>query len=308
MELNEYQQKANRTDQRPLDEDEDQMALVFPLMGIASEVGSLVTQYKKHVRDGDAHLLFSQRIKEELGDVLWYVSNLAAKLDLELEGIAALNLERVAERWPAEGAEQPAKLLDDGFPAHEQLPRQLSVVFEEVMIEGRKKLVLTRDGKRLGDPLVDMNRDPDGYRFHDAFHLTYAAMLGWSPLLRDLLELKRESDPEIREVDDAGRAMFIEEGLSAFIFNYAQEVNFFEGTDHIDSELLRTITGMVSHLEVGVRTIKQWQDAILRSYEIWRALIKHGGGTVHLDLHKRRIDFEPPGRKRLWRLVREWFS
>ncbi|MDQ2630597.1 MAG: nucleoside triphosphate pyrophosphohydrolase family protein [Actinomycetota bacterium] len=294
MELNEYQRLANLTDKRPATEADDQMALVFPLMGIASEVGSLITQYKKHVRDGDAHPLFSQRIKEELGDVLWYVANLAGKLDLKLDDIAGLNLERIAERWPMEGEDHPARLLDEHFPPAEQLPRRLTVVFEEIDIEGRQKLVMTRNGEQLGDPLVDMNRDPDGYRFHDAFHLTYAALLGWSPLLRDLLGLKRDSDPEVREVDDAGRALFIEEGLSAFIFNYAKEHNFFEGTDHIDSEILRTITGMVSHLEVRVRTINEWQEAILRSFEIWRALMKNGGGTVHLDLPARRIDFESP--------------
>jgi len=294
MELNEYQDQANRTDQRPATEDEDEMALVFPLMGIASEVGSLVTQYKKHVRDGEAHRMFSQRIKEELGDVLWYVSNLAHKLELPLEDVARLNLERIAERWPSGGDELPARLLDDGFPEAEQLPRQLTVRFEEVEIDGRMKLVMVANGERLGDPLLDMNRDPDGYRFHDVFHLTYAAMLGWSPLLRSLLEVKRDSDPEIREVEDAGRAIFIEEGLSALIFNYAQQHSFFQGTGHIDSEMLRTIKGMVSHLEVRVRTIREWQDAILRSYEVWRQLVEHGGGTVHLDLPQRKIDFELP--------------
>jgi len=58
--------------------------------------------------------------------------------------------------------------------------------------------------------------------------------------------------------------------------------------------MLRTVKGMVSHLEVRVRTIKEWQDTILRSYEVWRQLVKRGGGTVHLDLVQRKIDFEPP--------------
>src|SRR5690242_1422321 len=114
MELNEYQRLANLTDQRP---GRDEQALVFPLVGLASEVGSLVNQYKKRVRDGDAHELFSERVATELGDLLWYVSNLGAKLDLDLEGIAQLNLRRVGERWPAGGMESvPARLLDDEFP------------------------------------------------------------------------------------------------------------------------------------------------------------------------------------------------
>src|SRR3954470_20896764 len=112
MELNEYQRLANTTDQRPRPEGEGQdaqveAALVFPLMGLASEVGSLLTQYKKRIRDGDAHELFGERVAEELGDIMWYVANLASKIGLDLEGVAALNLKRVTERWPAAGAPVP---------------------------------------------------------------------------------------------------------------------------------------------------------------------------------------------------------
>ena len=55
MNLDEYQERANQTDQRP---GRDEAALAFPLMGLASEVGSLLNQYKKRVRDGEAHALF----------------------------------------------------------------------------------------------------------------------------------------------------------------------------------------------------------------------------------------------------------
>src|SRR5438132_5768138 len=115
MELNAYQIKANRTDRRP---GRVEGALVFPLIGLASEVGSLVNQYKKRVRDGEAHALFTERVAEELGDVMWYVANLAAKLDLELEDVADLNLRRIAERWPTDG-DQPSRLLDDDFGPNE---------------------------------------------------------------------------------------------------------------------------------------------------------------------------------------------
>lgn len=43
----------------------------------------------------------------------------AGKLNLELDDIAGLNLERIAERWPVEGEEQPARLLDNRFPSAE---------------------------------------------------------------------------------------------------------------------------------------------------------------------------------------------
>ena len=294
MDLNDYQAQANRTDQRPLGRGDDEMALVYPLMGIASEVGSLLTQYKKHVRDKEAHELFSQRVSEELGDVLWYVSNFAAKLDLELGAIADLNLERISERWPAEGAELPARLLDDEYPNSEQLPRQIDVRFEEVETDGPAVVHLWRGDEQLGNPVTDMNYDPDGYRFHDVFHLSYAALLGWSPVSRFFFGTKRESNERVREVEDGGRAVVIEEAISASVFEYARANAFLEGPDNVDSELLYNIKGLVSHLEVRVRTIHEWEQAILRSYEMWRQLREHKAGTVRLNLGERTIVFIPP--------------
>jgi NTP pyrophosphatase (non-canonical NTP hydrolase) len=295
MELNDYQRRANLTDQRPgqvAEEGDD--VLAFPLMGIASEVGSLVTQYKKRVRDGESHSLFTDRISEKLGDILWYVANFAHKAGLELDDVADLNLKRIEERWPAEGSLQPAKLLDDAFPVEEQLPRQVSVLFEEVQVDGEMKLRISAEGSQLGNYLTDMNYDDDGYRFHDAFHLTYAALLGWSPISREFFGTKRRSNPQLKEIEDGGRAGVIEEAISAHVFAYAAEEKFLEGVPHLDSELLRNITGMVSHLEVRTRTVAEWERAIFRSFEVWRALRDHGGGTLHLDLRARTIKYEPP--------------
>jgi NTP pyrophosphatase (non-canonical NTP hydrolase) len=289
MELNEYQRLANETDQRPGTEES---ALMFPLMGLASEVGSLVTQFKKRVRDGEAHSLFSERAAEELGDILWYAANLAFKLDLDLAGIAELNLRRISERWPGPGELLPASLLDDDYPPGEQLPRTVSVQFKEVDVEGGTKLEISSGGKRIGNYLTDMNYNDDGYRFHDVFHLTYAAMLGWSPVSRSFFEVKRESVPHVREIEDGGRAAVLEEGVAAFVFNYAREEAFLEGVSQLDSDLLRTVVSLLSHLEVRVRTIAEWERAILRSYEIWREMRTRRGGIVHLDLPNRRIEFE----------------
>lgn len=296
MELDEYQRRANLTDQRPRDPDgdDDERALLYPLMGLASEVGSLVTQYKKRVRDGDAHRLFSDRAAEELGDILWYVSNLAFKLELELEDVASLNLRRIAERWPQDGEEQPAQLLDDGVPETEQLPRSVTVRFSEVEVDGRLKVQIISDGAQLGNDLTDMNYDDDGYRFHDAFHLTYAAMLGWSPVSRSFFGTRRNSQERVREIEDGGRAVVIEEAIAAFVFEYARQEAFLEGVTYLDSELLRTVAGFVSHLEVRVRSSAEWQQTILRSFAIWRQLRDHRGGVVHLDLRARAITYEPP--------------
>lgn len=293
MDLDDYQTQANLTDQRPGDEEG---ALTFPLMGLASEVGSLVTQFKKRIRDGDAHQLFGERAAEELGDILWYVANLATKLDLSLTEIAELNLSRTGERWAQPGEELPAGLLDDAYPPSEQLPRTATVLFREVAFEDGVKVEIAHDGEQVGDYLTDMNYSDDGYRFHDVFHLTYAAMLGWSPVARSFFKVKRDSNKRVRQIEDGGRAAVLEEGLSAFVFNYARQESFLYEVTQLDSDLLRTIASLVSHLEVRGRSLREWEQTILRSYDIWRQMREHRGGTVHLDLPNRRIEFEPPGK------------
>ena len=54
----------------------------------------------------------------------------------------------------------------------------------------------------IGDTLTDNVRDPDHYRFHDVFHLAYAAILHWSPVVRALIKQKRKSVQYIDENED----------------------------------------------------------------------------------------------------------
>lgn len=291
MELNEYQRLAALTDQRP---GETEQALAFPLLGLASEVGALVNQYKKRVRDGDAHALFSERAAEELGDVLWYVSNLTGKLGITLEEIATINLRRTQERWPTGDGDTPTLLLDDGFPEAEQLPRTATVTFVESTEDGRRRVRIYFEGEQLGDPLSDMAWEQDDYRFHDAFHLAYAAVLGWSPITRAMFARQRDSDPQLREIEDSGRAKVVEEAVAVLVFEYARQERFLEGVEHVDFSLLQTVTSMTSRLQVRVRTAREWETAILKSFDVWRNLRDHGGGSVKLDLRGRAISFEPP--------------
>jgi NTP pyrophosphatase (non-canonical NTP hydrolase) len=289
MELNQYQRLANLTDQRP---GQDDQALAFPLLGLASEVGSLINQYKKRVRDGEAHQLFNDRAAVELGDILWYVSNLSEKLGHSLQDIADQNLRRINERWSVESNEVPILLLDDAFPDGEQLPRYVEVSFaEEVVPGGGGRVVVSAEDHPLGDPLSDMSWEADDYRYHDAFHLTYAAMLGWSPVTRSFFGRQRDSNSRYREIEDSGRAKVIEEAIAALLFEYAREERYLEGVDAIDYSVLETVLRMTSRFEVGIRTARDWEKAILRSFEIWRSLRSSHGGTVRLDLHAREITF-----------------
>src|SRR3954463_13128358 len=89
MNLSEYQQLALRTDKAPATAgmSEDRGRLI-PLLGLAGEAGELLAEYKKRLRDGPGHVLFVDRVAEELGDILWYVANLASKYDLSLDDLA----------------------------------------------------------------------------------------------------------------------------------------------------------------------------------------------------------------------------
>lgn len=291
MELDEYQREANRTDQRP---GSDEGALFFPVIGLSSEVGSLVRHVKKRLRDGDAHELFSDQMAEELGDVMWYVANLAEKLGLGLEEVAQRNLRKVGGRWPRAGQTLPLPIGDEGFPEHERLPRQTHVRFVESE-EGDKTIVRLYGpgGTQLGNQLTDNAYEDDGYRYHDVFHLSYAAMLGWSPITRMFFGVKRNSDPKVRDVEDAGRATVIEEAISAFVFDYGRDERFLESVEHVDFSLLQTIIKLVSRLEVRDRSAHEWEQTILRGFAVWREMYAARGGTVRLDLDARTIGFEP---------------
>ncbi|MFE5864204.1 nucleoside triphosphate pyrophosphohydrolase family protein [Streptomyces virginiae] len=290
MDFQRYQQAAIKTLQ-PSAEDAD--PVLVPLLGLAGEVGSLTTAYKKRLRDGPAYEQGKHQLREELGDVLWYVAALAHRFDLDLDDIATASLEKAKDRWrPTPDTEHTR--FDDHFPAQERLPRQTTLTFTPTLRDGRTVIVLTReDGTPAGDPLTSASHIEDDYRFHDAFHLAHAAVLGWSPVTRFLLGRKRKSDLRTDEAEDGGRAIAIEEGISALVFSYAARHRYFADIKHIDNELLTTISHMTAHLEVSVSRAADWEHAIFTGYAAWRQLREQDGGTVRLDLDRRLLTVDP---------------
>lgn len=97
MDLREFQDIAIATDQFPMD---DPNTRVIPLLGMAGEVGSLLEEYKKWLRDGEAHQLAAEHLEDELGDILWYLANTASKFELDLNVIAEKNIKKTRDRWP----------------------------------------------------------------------------------------------------------------------------------------------------------------------------------------------------------------
>lgn len=290
MDLRTYQVRAERTDRAPSSDPTDQKAMMIPLLGLAGEAGELLSEYKKYLRDGDSHLLFRERFAEELGDMLWYLANVATKFGLNLEEIASQNLTKCEQRFGALASGGP---FDSDFPKSEQLPRQFQIDFNTVHDQDNKPRMLAYyRGEPFGNPLTDNAYEGDGYRFHDVFHLAFAAVLGWSPITRSLLKRKRRSRPDVDEVEDGGRAKAIEEGISALIFAFGKEYGWLDGKASVSSELLRTIRSMTSHLEVSCRTTGDWENAILQGFAVWREIKRRGGGTLVADLDKKTLTFK----------------
>jgi NTP pyrophosphatase (non-canonical NTP hydrolase) len=272
-------------------------ALSVALLGLSGEVGELSTEYKKKIRDGDNYKIFREQIIEELGDIIWYVSSIATIEDIELSTVLSQNLKKVKERWDELHdniqLELEGEFPDDGFPEEEQLPREFVAEFSEATNDKEKTYVsVTVNGEPFGDPLRDNTRNIDFYRFHDIFHLSYATAIGWSPVVRRLLNKKRKTSDIHDEVEDGGRAWVIDEAISILVFEYARDHNFFDGLEVVDYQLLRTIKMLTRHLEIKDCTTKQWEHAILDGFKIWRKLRENNGGRVICNMHEKSMIYE----------------
>ncbi|MGH3972879.1 MAG: hypothetical protein ACRDS9_06095, partial [Pseudonocardiaceae bacterium] len=69
MDLREFQHAASDTSQLRLG---GPQAAVEPMLGLASETGSILNVYKKYLRDGIDFTANREFLREELGDLLWY--------------------------------------------------------------------------------------------------------------------------------------------------------------------------------------------------------------------------------------------
>lgn len=75
-------------------------AIVYPTLGLANEAGEVAGKVKKIFRDRDGVISDADReaLKGELGDVLWYLTQICTELDLTLEEVAEANLTKLFSR------------------------------------------------------------------------------------------------------------------------------------------------------------------------------------------------------------------
>lgn len=289
LKLSTYQARAKLTDN--MERIAPHAWMTIPFLGLVGEAGELLTEYKKALRDPH-YKLERHRVAEELGDALWYLATIANRYDLSLESIARENLTKLKARYQRT---KQLPLLGDGVDEEERFPARLTLEFRPLRAKnGQARVGIFNGTKRVGDRLTDNAYYDDGYRFHDVFHLGHAVFLRWSPVTRKLLGLKRKSVAVTDEVEDGGRAAVLEEAIVATTYAHALDSGYFEHRAEVDYALLKMIKHLTRHLEVRDRTPADWEHAIMKSYDVWRALRRAGRGRVHLDFERQSMRFEAP--------------
>lgn len=290
MKFKDYQNKAKTTIQESsLDERYTQMV---PFLGIIGEIGSVVSQLKIKLKDGKSYTAFKEKLSEELGDVLWYVSTIATQNDLSLEEIAKLNLTKIHDRFVDDPISNYTD-FDFKYPKKERFPDEFEIEFVSYKESGKHKLKIVdkRDGKLIGDPLTDNTYEDDGYRFHDIFHYGYLAILGWSPVLRKLLKKKRKSNQEVDENEDGARSQITEELVSLYVYHHAVDHDLLKYVKSVDSGIIKKVQSLVKNTEVKMCSGKQWEKAILNSYLVFNQLRENEGGRVLVSKKNRSLTF-----------------
>ena len=96
MEMNSYQDAARKTAAYP----DVGSNPIYPTLGLTGEAGEVADKVKKVIRDrgGVFDADTREAIKLELGDVLWYVAQLASELGYELNEVADANLQKLSSR------------------------------------------------------------------------------------------------------------------------------------------------------------------------------------------------------------------
>ncbi len=95
MDFEEYQHKSRKTALYP-----KSLKVIYPTLGLNGEAGEVAEKVKKIFRDQEGKVTAETKeaIEKELGDVLWYLAQIASDLGLNLEKIARTNLQKLFSR------------------------------------------------------------------------------------------------------------------------------------------------------------------------------------------------------------------
>ena len=98
MDFDEYQKRASATDHTT--NNDPVFSRMYLSMGLAGETGEVIEKMKKVVRN-DSGIVSDEKkaeLKKEMGDVLWYLSQLSKSLGISFNDVAEANLQKLADR------------------------------------------------------------------------------------------------------------------------------------------------------------------------------------------------------------------
>jgi len=97
MDFKEYQEKSKKTDLKVTINNSN---LAYYALGLADESGEVAGKIKKLYRDFDGKLTeeYKKEIAKELGDVMWYLTQLSTNLGLSIEEVAQMNIDKLYAR------------------------------------------------------------------------------------------------------------------------------------------------------------------------------------------------------------------
>lgn len=253
----------------------------------------------------DIEITLNKNVKDRpvnvvLGEIAWHLCAVASVLELSVEEVAAKNVEKInlrTEQGPA------TPLHDDERGESEKFPRKFEVSF--VSVQKDQLRMYLRD-RQLGHDLDDNAWEDDGYRFHDALHLSNIAHLGWSPVFRGFMGKKRKSTPRVDRVEDGARALILEELVIKAIHSEGTRLAKESGKSSADGptrafptrgsinfKFLKSLKTLVEGHEVSKNQYREWKDAILDGSEIYYSLRIEQQGTVSVDMEARTIRYSP---------------
>lgn len=258
------------------------------LLSLASEVGALVADHQAGLLQ-----IGGEALAMRLVQVLAHLLRASKEAGQTLESAAIKNLHKTFDRWPNAPLYPPA--FDAKSDPDEQLPRMLVVDLYEKKVRGQPFVFQRCNTLFIGDRLTDNAHEPDDYRFHDVFHYAFVAVLGWSPVVRALLRLKRKGEPNVDDAEDGARAILIEEGVSTWVFGQAKQLSFFANlkAGDLPLDMLKSIREFVAGYEPEACPLWLWEDAILQGYAAFRFLKAHRRGRVTIDFENRQLRIEP---------------
>ncbi|MBI5839876.1 MAG: nucleoside triphosphate pyrophosphohydrolase family protein [Chloroflexi bacterium] len=96
MNFTDYQTKSRKTAGYPA----IGHPVIYPALGLVNEAGEVAGKIKKIFRDKEGVISEADKdaLKAELGDVLWYIAQVATELDLSLDEIAEYNIAKLLDR------------------------------------------------------------------------------------------------------------------------------------------------------------------------------------------------------------------